>query len=45
MDERFFNQWDRDPFELDTGSSGNGLATGAVFLLPYYMGLYHGFIK
>jgi hypothetical protein len=45
VDERFFNQWDRDPFELDTGGSGNGLATGAVFLLPYYMGLYHGFIK
>src|ERR1035441_5823529 len=31
VDERFFNQWDRDPFELDTGGSGNGLATGAVF--------------
>ena len=45
VDERFFNHWNHDPFELDTGGDGHELADGAVFLLPYYMGLYHGFIK
>ena len=45
VDERFFNHWNHDPFELNTGGSGNEIATGTVFLLPYYMGLYHGFIK
>ena len=45
VDERHFNHWNHNPFSLDTGGSGNELATGAVFLLPYYMGLYHGFIK
>jgi len=45
VDERHFNHWNHNPFALDTGGSGHGLGTGAVFLLPYYMGLYHGFIK
>jgi len=45
VDERHFNHWNHNPFSLDTGGHGNELATGAVFLLPYYMGLYHGFIK
>ena len=27
------------------GGDGRELADGAVFLLPYYMGLYSGFIK
>lgn len=45
VDERFFNHWNHNPFDLDTGGTGHGLADGAVFLLPYYMGLYHGFIK
>ena len=45
VDERFFNHWNHNPFSLDTGGNGNELADGAVFLLPYYMGLYHGFIK
>jgi len=27
------------------GHNGNELAAGTVFLLPYYMGLYHGFIQ
>ena len=45
VDERYFNHWNHNPFDLDTGGSGKGLGTGAVFLLPYYMGLYHGFIK
>ncbi|MEK7706694.1 MAG: hypothetical protein AAB380_01700 [Verrucomicrobiota bacterium] len=45
VDERFFNHWNHDPFEINSGGSGNEIATGTVFLLPYYMGLYHGFIK
>ncbi|MBI3851354.1 MAG: hypothetical protein HY298_13920 [Verrucomicrobia bacterium] len=45
VDERFFNHWNHNPFALDTGGDGRELADGAVFLLPYYMGLYHGFIK
>jgi hypothetical protein len=44
VDERHFNHWNTDPWRLDTGGSGQGLADGAVFTLPYYMGLYHGFI-
>ncbi|MCP4640332.1 MAG: hypothetical protein GY851_07870 [bacterium] len=44
-DERHFNHWNHNPWELNTGGSGNGLATGTVFTLPYYMGLHHGFIK
>ena len=45
VDERFFNHWNHDPFDINTGGSGNEIGTGTVFLLPYYMGLYHGFIK
>ena len=26
------------------GGAGNSLGSGTVFLLPYYMGLYHGYI-
>ncbi|MBX7259522.1 MAG: hypothetical protein K1Y02_24390, partial [Candidatus Hydrogenedentes bacterium] len=45
VDERHFNHWNTDPWQLKYGGNGSGLADGAVFLLPYYMGLYHGFIK
>ena len=44
VDERHFNHWNCDPWRLDQGGDGSGLSDGAVFLLPYYMGLYHGFI-
>ena len=44
VDESHFNHWNHNPWQLDTGGSGQGLSTGTVFLLPYYMGLYHGFI-
>ena len=43
--ERFFAHWNTDPWRLDTGGNGHTLASGTVFLLPYYMGLYHGFIE
>ena len=45
VSERHFNHWNTDPWSLDYGGSGRGLASGTVYLLPYYMGLYHGFIE
>ncbi len=45
VQERFFNHWNTDPWTLNYGGNGHGLASGAVFLLPYYMGLYYGFIE
>ncbi len=44
-DERYFSFWNHNPYRLDTGGAGRELGEGAVFLLPYYMGLYHGFIE
>ena len=44
VDEAHFNHWNRDPWRLDTGADGRVLSNGTVFLLPYYMGLYHGFL-
>ena len=44
VENRQFNHWNTDPWALDYGGNGNELAAGTVFLLPYYMGLYHGFI-
>jgi hypothetical protein len=45
IDERFVDHWNHDPWDLDQGGSGRYLASGASFLLPYYMGLYHKFIR
>jgi hypothetical protein len=45
VENRHFNHWNTDPWELDYGGDGNELAPGTVFLLPYYMGLYYGFIQ
>ncbi len=44
VDERFFAHWNHDPWRLDTGGEGRLLADGAVFLLPYYLGLHYGFL-
>ena len=44
-ENRHFNHWNTDPWELDYGGNGSELGAGTVFLLPYYMGLYHGFIQ
>jgi hypothetical protein len=44
VENRHFNHWNTDPWTLDYGGTRNELAAGTVFLLPYYMGLYHGFI-
>jgi hypothetical protein len=45
VENRFFNHWNTDPWELDYGGNGGELGAGTVYLLPYYMGLYHGFIQ
>ena len=45
VEERHFNHWNTDPWRLDYGGDGRELASGTVFLLPYYLGLYHGFIE
>lgn len=45
VENRHFGHWNTDPWHLDYGGNGNELASGTVFLLPYYMGLYHGFIE
>ncbi|MBI1388147.1 MAG: hypothetical protein GC154_06840 [bacterium] len=45
IQERHFNHWNTDPYALNYGGDGRTLASGAVYLLPYYMGLYHGFIQ
>lgn len=44
VEERHFGHWNTDPWRLDYGGSGRELASGTVYLLPYYMGLHHGFI-
>ena len=41
VDERFFEFWNHNPYRLDVGGTRRNLGDGAVFLLPYYMGLYH----
>lgn len=45
VEERYFEHWNHDPWKLHAGGDGRTLASGTVYLLPYYMGLYHGFIK
>ncbi|MGD0226333.1 MAG: hypothetical protein ABSF71_28730 [Terriglobia bacterium] len=45
IDERWVERWNHDPWELDEGGNGTTLADGAAFLLPYYMGLYHRYIR
>ena len=44
IDERSFAHWNTDPWCLDQGGDGRELASGTVFLLPWHMGRYHGFI-
>ena len=44
IDERCFAHWNTDPWRFDQGGDGRELASGTVFLLPWHMGRYHGFI-
>ena len=41
-DERRVMKWNGNPYELDGGSGGAEEDDGAFFLLPYWMGRYHG---
>jgi len=45
IDERFVDKWNHDPWELNQGGNGLSLADGASFLLPYYLGLYTGYLR
>jgi hypothetical protein len=44
IDERDLEYWNQDPWALAAAHDGKTLTDGAAFLLPYYMGLYHGLI-
>jgi hypothetical protein len=44
IDERYVGHWNHDPWRLDQAGDGRTLGDGASFLLPYYLGLYTGFI-
>jgi hypothetical protein len=44
-DERYVGHWNHDPWRLDYRGGGRTLGDGANYLLPYYMGLYHGFLR
>jgi len=44
VDERHFNHWNHNPWQPDSGSDGRTLSSGTVYLLPYWMARYHGFL-
>jgi hypothetical protein len=44
-DERPIAKWNSNPYRPDGGGDGHGEDDGAFFLLPYWMGRYHGWIK
>lgn len=45
MDEQYIQHWNHGPWSLNQGGGGTDLGDGAVYLLPYYMGLYHGYLR
>ena len=44
VENRYFGHWNTDPWELDYDGDAGELGAGTVFLLPYYMGMYHGYV-
>jgi hypothetical protein len=44
-DERPVAKWNSNPYVPDGGGNGHGEDDGAYFLLPYWMGRYHGWVK
>jgi len=44
-DERSVMKWNGNPYSMDGGDGGRSEDDGAFFLLPYWMGRYHGLIK
>ncbi len=45
IDERTVFHWNLDPYRVDSTGQGMRLADGTSFLLPYYLGLYEGFLQ
>lgn len=45
IDESQSLSWSEDRWRYDTGGAGKRLRDGAPYLLAYYMGLKHGYIK
>ena len=45
IDERFEFRWGRDPYLLTGKGDGTDLSEGTTYLIGYYLGLVHGFIK
>ena len=43
-DELPMSKWNGNPYNLDGGSGGRSEDDGAYFLLPYWMGRFHGLI-
>ena len=43
-DERGVHKWNANVFDLDTARGGRGEEDGSAFLLPFWLGRYHGFI-
>jgi hypothetical protein len=44
-DELPMSKWNGNPYNLDGGNDGRSEDDGAYFLLPYWMGRYHGLIE
>lgn len=44
-DERRVQKWNSNPYIPDYGGSGRHEDDGAYFLLPYWMGRYHGWVE
>lgn len=44
-DERPVMRWNANPFVVDGGSGGTTEDDGAAFLLPYWLGRYHKFLR
>ena len=42
-DRQFTYAPPQSAWKLDADGAGNSLGSGTVFLLPYYLGLYHGY--
>lgn len=43
-DERAVHRWDRNPYAVARGDGGHTEHSPAYWLLPYWMGRYHGFV-
>ena len=44
-DERPVAKWNSNPYVADGGGGGHGEDDGAYFLLPYWLGRYHGWLR